>query len=419
MVLVVVALFTMTRSLDEGANASTLELPAWVTSGGPDVARQILIAIAAAVITVAGVVFSITILVLQLASQQFGPRMLRNFIRDTGTQISLGAFVATFVYSILVLQSVADPPHQFVPHLSTTVAVGLALVDLVVLIYFIDHIAVSIQLTSVVSGIARDFRTTLAQLQANEWHLLHSGRGDKFDELIGRMEAGQAIAAQSSGFLQAVGYERLVAIATDHGAVILLLHRPGHFVVTGQPLARVVPARAVDPVSRELVRSHIVGPNRTLTQDPTFAIDQLVEVALRALSPAVNDTFTALNCIDWLGDCLCHAYAQHLPSGIYCDAAGDVRVIEPVVTYERLLKGATDKIRQAGRGMPAVLIRQLENMQKLMMVVSTPEQREIVLHHAQLVLRSSEDSVAEEVDRNDVRAAYDGLMLLTRDMWEG
>ncbi|MDQ6674452.1 MAG: DUF2254 domain-containing protein, partial [Chloroflexota bacterium] len=148
-------------------------------------------------------------------------------------------------------------------------------------------------------------------------------------------------------------------------------------------------------------------PNRTLTQDPGFGIDQLVEVALRALSPAVNDTFTALNCIDWLGDCLCHAYSQRLPSGIYCDANGNVRVIEPVITRERLLKGATDKIRQAGRGMPAILIRQLEHMQKVMTQVSTPGQREALLHHASIVLRASDESVSEESDRRDVQAAYD------------
>jgi len=420
MVVLVVGMFIVTLNADLAAAGGRLALPLWVSSGGPDVARQILIAIAAAVITVAGVLFSITILVLQLASQQFGPRMLRNFIRDIGTQISLGAFVATFVYSILALQAVSDPPQSFVPHLSTTVAVGLVLVDLGVLIYFIDHVASSIQLTSVVSGIAQDFRTTLAQLQADEWQLVHlRAEEEDFDALTRSAELGDSIAAQESGFLQAVGYKRLVAIATESDAVIRLLHRPGHFVVAGQPLARVIPRQAVGPVSRALVRTHLVGPNRTLTQDPGFAIDQLVEVALRALSPAVNDTFTALNCIDWLGDCLCHAYAQRLPSGIYCDAEGNVRVIEPVITHERLLKGATDKIRQAGRGMPAILIRQLEHMQKVMTQVSTPGQREAVLHHASIVLRASEESVSEESDRRDVQAAYERLLAITNDLWEG
>jgi uncharacterized membrane protein len=420
MVVLIVGLFAITYSIDRRAAAGVIALPAWLSFGGPDVAREVLIAIATSVITVAGVVFSITILVLQLASQQFGPRMLRNFIRDTGTQVSLGAFVATFVYSVLTLEVVSDPPELFVPHLCASVAVALVLVDLGVLIYFINHVAFSIQLTSVVSGIAADFRTTLAQMQANEWQLLHTGpRGDGFDALNRTAQSGEPIAAQSSGFLQAVGYERLLAIATESNAVIRLLHRPGHFVVAGQPLARVLPPAAVGPVSRALVRAHIVGPNRTLTQDPAFAIDQLVEVALRALSPAVNDTFTGLNCIDWLGDCLCHAHAQQLPSGIYCDALGNVRVIEPVITYDGLLKRATDKIRQAGRGMPAVLIRQLESMQKVMTLATTPEQRESLLHHARLVLQAGDQSVPEEADRQDIHGAYDTLVAITNEIWEG
>src|SRR6202171_666824 len=238
MVVLVVGLFVLTYGIDREA-AARLALPGGVSSGGPDVARQILIAIAAAVITVAGVVFSITILVLQLASQQFGPRMLRNFIRDLGTQASLGAFVATFVYSVLALQAVSDPPQTFVPHLSTTAAVGLVLVDLGVFIYFIDHVATSIQLTSVVSGIAQDFRTTLAQLQADEWQLVQlGGDEDDFAELTHTADRGDSIAAQESGFLQAVGYKRLVAIATRSDAVIRLLHRPGQFGVARQPLAR-------------------------------------------------------------------------------------------------------------------------------------------------------------------------------------
>src|SRR6202158_3153891 len=184
MVVLIVGLFVVTYGVDVEAAAGRLALPSWVSSGGPDVARQILIAIAAAVITVAGLVFSITILVLQLASQQFGPRMLRNFIRDIGTQDSLGASVSTFVFSILALQAVRDPHQSFVPHLSTSVAVALVLLDLGVLIYFIDHVASSIQLTSVVSGIAQDFRTTLAQLQADEWQLVQSGVvDDDFDAL--------------------------------------------------------------------------------------------------------------------------------------------------------------------------------------------------------------------------------------------
>ena len=155
LVVAAVLLFVVTFEIDRAVYEGHLSLPTWIRNGSADAARQVLIAIAAAVITVIGVVFSITILALTLASQQFGPRMMRNFVRDLGNQLTLGVFVATFVYSVLALGSIStDPRGDFVPHLSITVAEGLLLVDIAVLIYFIHHIAKSIQLPEVIAGIA-------------------------------------------------------------------------------------------------------------------------------------------------------------------------------------------------------------------------------------------------------------------------
>src|SRR5947209_17408634 len=143
-VAIAVALFVVTYVLDRAAYRGDLSFPAWLNNGSADAARQILIGMAAAIITVVGLVFSITIVALTLASTQFGPRMLRNFIRDRGTQITLGTFVATFVFAILALGSIAHGQRgDFVPHLSITVALGLVLASLGVLIYFIHHIAKS------------------------------------------------------------------------------------------------------------------------------------------------------------------------------------------------------------------------------------------------------------------------------------
>ena len=412
MILLAVVLFAITYRIDWKIATGDLSLPSWAVSGGSDASRQVLIGISAAMITVAGVVFSITILALQLASQQFGPRMLRNFIRDRGTQVSLGAFVATFTYSMLTLGSIAHPSAGFVPHVSITVALVLTFGDLGVLIYFIHHVATSIQLTSVVAGIARDFRTTLREL-SEEATSTRVGAVDAepgIEEVRLRLEAGGQVPAQGSGFIQAVGHDRLVRIAAASDSVIQLLHRPGHFMAEGQPLATVWPAHAAEDVADALTREHIVGVSRTLTQDPGFAVDQLVEVAIRALSPAVNDTFTALNCIDWLGDCLCRTVRRPPPDGIYRDDAGTIRLIEKAITFERLVKGAYDKVRQAGQGMPAVLIRQLENLSKIAMALADDDAREVLVHHAEMILRSSDESVAEPSDRADVRAAYDSFM---------
>ena len=415
MVATAVVLFAVTYGLDRAIANGRLSLPGWAIAGEADASRQVLIGIAAAVITVAGVMFSITILALQLASQQFGPRMLRNFIRDVGTQVSLGAFVGTFVYSVLTLGSVAHGSAAFVPHLSVTVALVLTLGDLGVLIYFIHHVATSIQVTSVIAGIARDFRSTLDTLQDEAARMGPErpdpdAEGRELSALLD--EASGLVRARTPGFLQSVGHEQLVRIAASSGATIQLLHRPGHFVVEGQPLARVWPVGAAEVVADTLDRVHIVGSSRTLTQDLGFAVDQLVEVAIRAISPAVNDPFTALNCIDWLGDCLCRAGRGPLPGGRYRDVDGVVRVLDRTITFDGLVGRASDKIRQSARGMPAVLIRQLENLSKVAVALGDGRETGIIGHEAEMILRASEESVPEPADRRDVLAAYEALEIV-------
>ncbi len=365
-VLVAVALYFATHALDKAAHAGSLTLPSWMEFGTADAARQILTTLAAAVITVVGVVFSITIVTLTLASTQFGPRMLRNFIRDRGTQFTLGTFVATFVYATLVLISIGPSRHgpDFVPHLSITIAVGLVTLSMAVLIYFIHHIAMSIQLPQVIASIAKDLGRAIDAESSHDAVSLEAG--PSVSELLTRMdEGGGAVLTPSSGYLQFVQHETLIGLAAEKGAVIRLLHRPGHFVVRGHPLATVWPPGASEGVSKALRHAHITGPSRTLAQDLAFAVDQLVEIAIRALSPAVNDTFTALTCIDWLGESLCKVTTRWRPLRVHRDSHGYVRVITAHVSYQRLVERAFEKIRQAGRGMPAVQIRQLEALAKI------------------------------------------------------
>ena len=268
-------LFLVTFEIDWAAYHHHLHLPFWIESGSADAARQVLIAIAAAVITVVGVVFSITILALTLASQQFGPRMMRNFVRDVGNQVTLGIFVATFVYSVLALVSITSIPHRpdFVPHLSVTVAEALLLVDLAVLIYFIHHIAKSIQLPEVIAGIARDLMRAIdAEFpvpDADESVPMPTGSEKSVPELLKLLDdRGGTVTADTSGYLQFVGYAQLVDIASRTDAVIRLDHRPGHFVVAGRPLATVWPRGAAEQVGLALAKAHVTGPHRTLMQDP-------------------------------------------------------------------------------------------------------------------------------------------------------
>ncbi len=403
-----VALFAGTHALDRAAYDGSLHFPAWVISGTADAARQILTAIAAAVITVVTLVFSITIVTLTLASTQFGPRMLRNFIRDRITQFTLGSFVATFVYAILVLVSVSSGSHgDFVPHLSVTMTMALVVIDVGVLVVFIDHIAKSIQLPQVIASIAGDLsRAIEAEAAATAVNVPEAG--PSLSELSVRLdEESGVVRAPSSGYLQYVSMSTLIDISSRSDAVIRLVYRPGHFVVEGQPLASVWPASATPGVARALGGAHATGPHRTLTQDVSFAVDQLVEIAIRALSSAVNDTFTALACIDWLADGLCKLADRWEPTTVFRDRGGHVRVITVAVDFHRLVERAHDKIRQAGRGMPAVMIRQLDGLTKVMAYTTSQQQRELLLEEAEMILRSSEESVPEKGDRDDVRRRYD------------
>jgi uncharacterized membrane protein len=406
-----VAMFAGTYALDRAAYDGSLHLPSFVISGTADAARQILTAIAAAVITVVTLVFSITIVTLTLASTQFGPRMLRNFIRDWITQATLGTFVATFVYAILALVSIGPDSHgDFVPHLSITVTMALVVVDVVVLVIFINHIAKSIQLPQVVASIAGDLSRAI---DAEEGRSDRSARkaGPSLSETVVRLDEDSGVVrAPRSGYLQFVRIERLIDIAVRSRAVIRLLHRPGHFVVEGQPLADVWPATAAAGVARGLGGAHATGPHRTLTQDLSFAVDQLVEIAIRALSPAVNDTFTALACIDWLGDALCKVAGRWHPQAVHRDATGRVRLIIVTVGFPRLVERAHEKIRQASRGMPAVMIRQLEALAKVMSYTTSIQQRRVLLEQAEMILRASEESVPEEADRVDVRRRYEEVL---------
>jgi uncharacterized membrane protein len=244
--------------------------------------------------------------------------------------------VATFFYAMLVLISIGA---TFVPHLSVTVALALTAVDLGVLIYFIHHTATAIQLPAVIASIAHDLARAIDAETAAPVPKTGAGTGTNICPAPDALQAaldrdGKIVAAPASGYLRFVRHATLVRIAAESGAVIQLHHRPGHFLTQGHPMATVWPPEVADRISRRLERVHLTGPLRTLSQDIAFGIDQLVEIAIRALSPAVNDTFTALTCVDWLGDSLCKAAVSWHPDVFHRDANGDARYESLLVLHE-------------------------------------------------------------------------------------
>jgi uncharacterized membrane protein len=191
--------------------------------------------------------------------------------------------------------------------------------------------------------------------------------------------------------------------------VVRLPYRPGHFLVEGRELASVWPPEAADHVARYLEHSQVTGPHRTLTQDVAFGVDQLVEIAVRALSPAVNDPFTAVTCVDWLGDCLCKIARVWAPSQVHRDRHGAIRLISDQVSFERLVQRAFQKIRQASAGMPAVMIRQLDALTTIMEQTTDTEQARVLMDQAAMIMRANSELVREESDRADVQRRYDAL----------
>jgi len=229
---------------------------------------------------------------------------------------TLGTFVASFVYAIAALVSIGP---DFVPHICTTVSIASMVLDLAMLIYFINYIALAIQLPNVIAEIAGEVSIAI---ESNRDPLPPAKqRGLSPDELLRRpAESGGEIRVAGSGYLQYIRYEQLVRIAAESDAMIHLPYRPGHFLTEGQVAARVWPAEAADQVAKKFARGYVAGSSRTLPQDISFGIDQIVEIALRALSPAVNDTFTALTCIDWLGDSL--SRTRRLPASVRVRTVG-------------------------------------------------------------------------------------------------
>jgi len=280
-----------------------------------------------------------------------------------------------------------------------------------VLIYFIHHTATAIQLPEVIASIARDLARAIDAEGAASAGPAGAANGPAPDVLQARLDReGRVVVAPAGGYLRFVRHATLVRIAAEYDAVIRLHYRPGHFLTHGHPMATVWPPGVADKIGRRLELVHITGPLRTLSQDIAFGIDQLVEIAIRALSPAVNDTFTALTCIDWLSENLCKIVAGWHPARVHRDERGFIRLISAEPAYDRLVRRAFEKIRQASLGMPAVMIRQLEGLARIMTETTNDGQRQVLLEQAAMIDRASERSVPEAADRADVRRYYEAVL---------
>ncbi len=380
-------------------------------TGGHEGARGLLETIAGSMITVAGVTFSITMVALSQASAQFGPRLLRSFMRDTGNQIVLGAFIATFLYSIMVLRTIREDP-EFVPYISVTVGIVLSIVSLAVLIFFIHHVARSLQAPYVIAEVAQELFHSINRL-------FPSGVGQqppedeeeqiKKDYEEAFKQNGQKILAQRSGYMQVVDDDGLMEISKTNDLTLRLFYRPGHFVIHDNVIAKVISARDInDEVRSKLQQAFIIGKERTPTQDVEFAISQLVEVAVRSLSTGVNDPFTTITCIDWLSAALTHLVKKTFPSPLRYDDQGRLRIVfDKPLTFQGVAGEAFNQIRQYSEGSVDVSIRLLEGISLIIEQTENEAYREVLMRHARLVERQSTREAPSRDDRKDLEDRFD------------
>ncbi len=409
----ILAVFTI--NLDGEVRFEWNRLVPFIWTGGADGARELLSMVAGSMITVTGVVFSITIVALSMASTQFGPRLLRNFMRDSGNQFVLGAFISTFLYCLLILRTVRSSEEiSFVPQVSVTVAVVLAILSLIVMVYFIHHVALSVQAPQIISDVAGSLLEKINHIypgelgqeppDENEYESLPAWR-ERFDR------EGWPVAAPRSGYLQAIDSERLLQIAVENDLVVHILHRPGLFVIEGDEIAQVFPGPARKQLSGEINAVFLVGRQRSSAQDLEFAVHQLVEMAVRALSTGINDPFTAITCIDWLGAVLSRLAKNSLPSPYRCDPQGRLRlVIARPQTYAGVVDAAFNQIRQFSEGDISVQIHLLEVIQIVLERTGDEKFRQALIRQAQMIEHSSRENVSERKDRQDLRERYQRVM---------
>lgn len=393
----------------------------WIYTGGADGARSLLGAVAGSMISISATAFSITIVALQLAASNFGPRLLRNFMQDMGNQIVLGTFIGTFIYCLLVLRTIhgeGDGYSQFVPQLSVTVGIVLAIFGIGVLIYFIHHASTIIQASHVIQGVSDDLDQAIKRLFPEKF-----GHGEpeqrEFTEIPVSFE-NQAcpIRANGTGYLQVIDDEELMHIACKYNLLLHIKTRPGKFVVRGSNLVMALPQERLNNVKtrrgkslqKQINDAFILGNERTEQQDVEFPIHQLVEIALRAISPAINDPFTAIRCIDRLCAGLCNLAQRDFPSRYRYDRDNNLRVIVESITFEELVDSAFNEIRQYARSDTAVTIHLIEALGAISAYTDNSRYQTVLQCHARIILQSAMQALPDEQDRYEVQERYNRVI---------
>ena len=412
-VLLAVAMVELSARVDQ----ETLARFPRVFGASADSSRSLLSAIGGSVITVAGVTFSLTMVAVAQASSQYTSRILRTFMRDRSTQVVLGAFVGIFAYCLLVLRTIRSVEESgFVPSLAVVLAILLALVAMGALIFFIHHIATTLQVSHLLERVGRETIKAVDRLFPDD--VVEEASPQQRAEAATRLRGATwlAIPATRTGYVQRIDADRLVDIAAARDSVIRLELRVGEFVIDGTPIAAITswgsngsserdghkPGSPTERSNPSIAACFAVGTFRTIDEDAAFGVRQIVDVALKALSPGVNDTTTAVTCVDWLGAILVRLANRSIETPFRSED-GVVRVIAAGPTFESMLALAVDEIRQNAASNVTVLGALLEMAGRVGRVVRDRERRRLLETHVALIAEHVERRVEAKPDRERLR----------------
>jgi uncharacterized membrane protein len=418
MSLFAIALAMGTCQLDEMIASSNRELSWFSTTA--EAARSTLSSVAGATIALAGVVFSITVLTLSIASSQFGSRLVRNVMSDSIADLVIGQYVGTSLYCMLVLQTVREGKNGtdvFTPQLGTAVGLILGLICMGMLILFIHHVATAIQAPTIVTAVARDLDLAVDRLFPERI-------GERPDEEEAKLSIEDlraelsdnniTVASQAEGYIEGIDGESLVSLACEVEGVVELLCKPGDFVTREKLLARIWLPRDTEKTedmttsyTNSVNRVIIVGPRRTPRQDVGYAARELVEIALRALSPGINDPFTAMSCVDRLGGALGRLVERSVPVRIRRDDDSVARVlITEADDFPEVLIQSFGQIREYGASSTAVSLTILKALTEITNHASRPDDIYAIRGEAEALQTAYVDQHIVKQDLETFRSKY-------------
>jgi len=375
----------------------------------PQVAQVVLAGIGTSIMTVVSIVFAIVLMTLTLTSVQFSPRIIVSFARDRVTQWTLGIFLGTFSYCMAALPAARSVPYPFAPVGTVVGAMALALACVGWLLFFIHHISQAISVNHIVDRIASETEVVINDIMPSS----HAHSRLKGAEPIDPNTWEMTLLNDVSGYIRFIDTKRLVALAKSYRVKIHILRRVGQFVPSVVPLLIVYKGERLSPEGIAELRAALeMGPSRTLQQDVEFGVLQIVDIALKAISPAVNDPTTAISCVDQLSRVLIRFASREPPECILYDPPGVVRVSLQWIDFDRLLRSAFDQIRLYSKADSAVSLRLLRALGDIATTTSDPRLHRSLLELGKRIVTGCAEALGEE-ELREMRVRLAALESLT------